>query len=144
MMFSSTIIGKLLPSSMMMHHRVGELMISVLLMQDLIAIGVMIALKCYTTDAFGISQASMILLSVPGLLVFTYVIEKYILVRLFSRFERIREYLFLLAIAWCLSMSEAPYLGLSYEVGAFIAGVSVASSPGAYLAECLKPIRDFS
>ena len=34
--------------------------------------------------------------------------------------------------------------GLTHEVGAFIAGVSIAaSSISIYIAECLKPIRDF-
>jgi Kef-type K+ transport system membrane component KefB len=35
-------------------------------------------------------------------------------------------------------------MGLSAEIGAFIAGVSIASSPiAAYIAESLKPVRDF-
>ncbi len=36
------------------------------------------------------------------------------------------------------------WLGLSAEIGAFIAGVSIASSPIAqYIAISLKPLRDF-
>ena len=35
-------------------------------------------------------------------------------------------------------------LGLSEEIGAFIAGVALASSPiSSYIAESLKPLRDF-
>ena len=35
-------------------------------------------------------------------------------------------------------------IGLSYEIGAFIAGVSIAAGPIAfYISESLKPIRDF-
>ena len=35
-------------------------------------------------------------------------------------------------------------MGLSYEIGAFIAGVSIATSPIAlFIAESLKPLRDF-
>ena len=53
--------------------------------------------------------------------------------------------MFLLSISWCLGMAElANLVGLSYEVGAFIAGVSIAASPIAlYIAESLKPLRDF-
>ena len=42
-------------------------------------------------------------------------------------------------------MAEAAELvGLSYEIGAFIAGVSIARSPIAlFIAESLKPLRDF-
>src|SRR3990167_8599958 len=46
MMFSSTIIGlKLLPTTILHHQHTGELMISVLLMQDIIAILVLIVLN---------------------------------------------------------------------------------------------------
>ena len=53
--------------------------------------------------------------------------------------------MFLVAIAWCLSLAElAGALGLSAEIGAFIAGVSIASSPvSIYIAESMKPVRDF-
>ena len=48
MMFSSTIIGlKLLPASMLNHQHVGEVMVSVLLMQDLIAIVVLVLLNIF-------------------------------------------------------------------------------------------------
>jgi len=62
-----------------------------------------------------------------------------------ARFNRIKEYLFLLSIAWCLSMAQlAVMFGLSAEIGAFIGGVSLAASPIAvYIAESLKPVRDF-
>ena len=43
-------------------------------------------------------------------------------------------------------MSELAWrlLGLSAEIGAFIAGVSLATSPlSVYIAESLKPVRDF-
>ena len=65
--------------------------------------------------------------------------------RLFQRFEKVREYSFLLSIAWCLSVAQLGVMfGLTHEVGAFITGVSIAaSSISIYIAECLKPIRDF-
>lgn len=45
MMFSSTIIGlKLLPSTVLHHQHTGEIIISVLLLQDLIAIVIMLVL----------------------------------------------------------------------------------------------------
>jgi Kef-type K+ transport system membrane component KefB len=51
----------------------------------------------------------------------------------------------LLTIGWCLGVAElAHYIGLSSEIGAFIAGISIATSPIAqYIAEHLKPLRDF-
>ena len=146
MMFSSTIIGlKLLPTTVLHHQHVGELMISVLLLQDLIAIVVLLWLHSATLEGFGLLDAGLVILSLPGLLVFSFLFEKHVLLKLLTRFDRVKEYLFLLSIAWCLSMSElASLVGLSHEVGAFIAGVSIAtSSISLYIAESLKPVRDF-
>ena len=68
-----------------------------------------------------------------------------VLLALIKRFDRYHEYIFLLSIGWCLGLAElSVWLGLSAEIGAFIAGISIASSPIAqYIAISLKPLRDF-
>jgi Kef-type K+ transport system membrane component KefB len=145
MMFSSTIIGiKLLPTTILHHQHTGEVMISVLLFQDLIAILVLLAIKLADGGGNWI-YISKVALGFPGLLVFAFVVERYCLMWLFRKFSRIKEYLFLLAIAWCLGMSFfAVTVNLPFEIGAFIAGVSLATSPiSVYIAESLKPVRDF-
>ncbi len=146
MIFSSTIISlKLLPTNVLHHQHTGEVMISILLLQDLLAIIALLWLNGITMDGFGLTDAGSVILSLPGLLLFAFLFERYVLMYLFKRFDRIREYLFLLAIAWCLSVSEiAHFLKLSHEVGAFIAGVSIATSPiSLYIAESLEPVKDF-
>lgn len=146
MMFSSTIIGlKLLPTSVLHHQHIGEMMVGILLLQDLLAIFTLIVTQSATAGEFNWANLGLVLLFLPLLILFAFVSARFVLIPLFRRFNRIREYMFLLAIAWCLSLSElAHYLGLSREIGAFIAGVSIASSPIAtYIAESLKPIRDF-
>jgi predicted Kef-type K+ transport protein len=62
-----------------------------------------------------------------------------------QRFDTIQEYLFLAAVGWCLGVAQLGHvLGLSYELGAFIAGVSLATHPvSTFIAESLKPLRDF-
>lgn len=69
----------------------------------------------------------------------------YVWLRLLRKFDRVQEFVFLLALAWCLGMAQlAKSLGLSYEIGAFIAGIRVATSPIAlFIAESPKPLRDF-
>ncbi|MDQ2993670.1 MAG: cation:proton antiporter [Pseudomonadota bacterium] len=146
MMFSSTIIGlKLLPTTILHHQHTGEVMISVLLMQDLIAIVAMLMVHGASMGGLNWQDLTQVVLALPGLMLFAFLVEKFILLKLFSRFDRVREYMFLLSISWCLGMAElANLVGLSYEVGAFIAGVSIAASPIAlYIAESLKPLRDF-
>jgi Kef-type K+ transport system membrane component KefB len=146
LMFSSTIIGlKLIPTTVLHHQRTGEIIISVLLLQDIIAIFLLLAIEGMAGERDGWTALSQPLLALPALVVFAYLLEKHVLMRLITRFDRIQEYIFLLAIGWCLGLAEAAErLGLSYEIGAFIAGVSIARSPIAlFIAESLKPLRDF-
>lgn len=146
MMFSSTIIGlKLLPTTILHHQHTGEVMISVLLMQDLIAIIVIILLNSVHDNTFAWGDIMSLFISLPALIVFAFVVERYILVNLLARFDRTQEYVFLLSIGWCLGMAElAKLIGLSDDIGAFIAGVALAASPiSMYIAESLKPLRDF-
>ena len=146
MMFSSTIIGlKLLPTTILHHQHTGEVMISILLLQDLLAIVVLLIIHAVALGGFILKDVLLVVLGFPALLGFAYLFERFILRKLFSKFNRIKEYIFLVAIAWCLTMAQlGVYLGLSDEIGAFIAGVSLASSPiSLYIAESLKPVRDF-
>lgn len=146
LMFSSTIIGlKLIPTTVLHHQRTGEIIISVLLLQDIIAIFLLLAIEGASGDRQGWAALSLPLLALPTLVLVAYLLERYLLTFLITRFDRIQEYIFLLAIGWCLGLAEAAErLGLSYEIGAFIAGVSIARSPIAlFIAESLKPLRDF-
>jgi Kef-type K+ transport system membrane component KefB len=79
------------------------------------------------------------------MILFGFAFSRFVLVRMIRRFDKIQEYIFLVAIGWCLGMAElAEALGLSAEIGAFIAGVALASNPIAlFIALNLKPLRDF-
>jgi Kef-type K+ transport system membrane component KefB len=143
MMFSSTIIGiKLLPTTVLHHRHTGELMVGMLLLQDLLAIIVLMLLM--GGDAGGAS-AVLSLLSLPLLCAGAWLAVRYALLPLIARFDRFHEYIFLVAIGWCLGVAEvAQVLGLSEEIGAFIAGVTIATSPiSQYIAGSLRPLRDF-
>jgi len=146
MMFSSTIIGiKLLPTTVLHHRHIGELMIGLLLLQDLLAIIVlMVLLSANSGDSMG-TTLTVSLLSLPLLAGAALLMVRFVLLPLITRFDSFHEYIFLLAIGWCLGMAEAASaLGLSAEIGAFIAGVTIATSPiSQYIAINLKPLRDF-
>lgn len=146
MMFSSTIIGlKLLPTTILHHRHTGEVMISVLLLQDIIAILVLLFITGASSEGLKLSHVLLIVVSLPSLILIGYLAERFVLNKLLSRFDHVKEYVFLLAIGWCLGLAElAGVMGLSDEIGAFIAGVALAASPIAlYIAESLKPLRDF-
>jgi len=147
MMFSSTIIGiKLLPTTVLHHRRTGELVVSLLLIQDFLAISVLLVLTGgFVEDFSGIARFGKVVLGLPLLIVFAWLFVKYVLLKILTKFDAFHEYIFLVAIGWCLGLSElATFIGLSHEIGAFIAGVSVATSPiSIYIATNLKPLRDF-
>jgi Kef-type K+ transport system membrane component KefB len=121
------------------------MVISVLLLQDLLAIIVLLMLQGYGRGGDLLFDILRQLAVLPVVIVIAWLLERQVLVRLLSRFDQFHEYIFLLAIAWCLGIAElASYLGLSHEIGAFIAGVTLASSPIAlFITEKLKPLRDF-
>ena len=146
MMFSSTIIGiKLLPTTVLHHKHVGELMIGILLLQDVIAIFVLIALMSGDSGGVDISKFASAIIALPFVIAAAWLFVKYVLLKLIARFDRFHEYIFLLAVGWCMGLAElAAALGLSSEIGAFIAGVTLATSPiSQYIATSLKPLRDF-
>ena len=147
MVFSSTIIGlKLLPTTVLHHRHTGEVIVSILLLQDLIAIIMLLLLHSRAdTSQAGTNDLLRLVISLPILIAFTFYFSKYVLSYLFRKFDKILEYVFLVAIGWCLGISQlAAWVGLSHEIGAFIAGVSIATSPIAlFIAESLKPLRDF-
>ena len=147
MMFSSTIIGiKLLPTTVLHHKHTGEMLVSLLLLQDLMAILVLLLLYNFEpSHANNYNDLIIALVALPLLILAAIVMVKFVLLPLMARFDRFHEYLFLLAIGWCLGFAELAHsMNLSYEIGAFIAGISIATSPiSQYIAINLKPLRDF-
>ena len=146
LMFSSTILGlKLLPTTTLHHRHTGQIIISILLIQDLIAIVILLLLQGYGKGTNLLVDVLMQLAAFPLLICITYLLERYVLIKLIQKYDQIHEYIFLLAIAWCMGIAElAVGLGLSSEIGAFVAGVTLASSPIAlFITERLKPLRDF-
>ncbi|MXZ81653.1 MAG: cation:proton antiporter [Gammaproteobacteria bacterium] len=144
--FSSTIIGlKLLPTTVLHHRRSGEIIISILLLQDLIAIAAMLAMNGFGRGDLPMFEMIRLIVALPALGLVAWFAYRFVVFKLLIKFDRIQEYLFLLTIAWCLGLAQlAESMGLSYEIGAFAAGVIIATSPIAmYISESFKPIRDF-
>ena len=145
-MFSSTIIGiKLLPTTALHHKHTGEMLVSLLLLQDLLAILMLLVLHCADDITHSYLPLLMTLAMLPMLVIGAGLVVRFVLLPLMVRYDRFHEYMFLLAIGWCLGLGEVAHAcGLSAEIGAFIAGVTIATSPVArFIAMNLKPLRDF-
>ncbi len=144
--FSSTIIVmRLLSDKGAIEKLYGKIAIGFLLVQDLIAITVLIIISSFSTG--GDFNTIIINLLFKGILiaVLLFVAGYYILPKLSEFFARSQELLFLFSIVWGLSIGALlNYLGFSIEVGALIAGIALSSSPYTYeISSKLKPLKDF-
>lgn len=146
MMFSSTILViKLLPTTQLHHDRMGAFCVGILILQDLIAIGVLALIRCLNSPDGILISFSLLNIKFIIFLILLLLFERYILRNIIKHLERFHESLFILGIAWCLGIASISHqLGIFYETGAFFAGVVLARhSVALFLSESLKPLRDF-
>ena len=148
MTFSSTILGiKLLPTTVLHHRHIGEIVISLAIGARLISNHRVAFRRASWGTRQSTSNIALIGLAagLPAYRRGALLVVRFVLLPLLEKFDEFHEYIFLLAIGWCLTIAQLAHsLGLSYEVGGFIAGVSLATSPIAqYIATHLKPLRDF-
>ncbi|WP_294348181.1 cation:proton antiporter [Prosthecochloris sp.] len=144
MMFSSTIlVVKLMPTITLHQKHMGAVAIAVLIMQDIFAV-LAIAFINGGSSSSVVGWITSILIGVL-LTVVAILAERYIIRKIIMQVQRYNELLNMVALAWCFSLALlSEYIGMSHEIGAFIAGVALASGPlSNYLAENLKFFRDF-
>ncbi|RIJ42086.1 cation:proton antiporter [Pontibacter oryzae] len=146
--FSSTIIiVKLLSDKKEIDSLHGQIAIGFLIVQDLVVVFMMIFLKALDNNIgeqllynmLGMLGRGLGILLAIGLLMI------YVIPRLVQYLARSQELLVLFAIAWAVAVaSGSEYLGFSREVGAFVAGVSLASTQYRnVISGRLVSIRDF-
>lgn len=147
--FSSTIIlTKLLAEKKDVDSMYGQRTLGLMIVQDVIAVGLMIVLSSGGTETAGQSLGSTIgLLAFKGLLLISaiYFLAKFLLPVLLDRVAKNGEFLFLFTIAWCFGVASlVAFAGFSLEIGALLAGISLGSSPyQAEIASRIRPLRDF-
>jgi Kef-type K+ transport system membrane component KefB len=144
--FSSTIIViKLFSDKNELNALHAKVAIGGLLIQDFVAIIMLIFLASISATGSLETQIMNFLLSLVMFAVIIYIVSKYVVERLFSSIAKSQELLFLGAISWCLLLaSVGAYFGFSKEIGAFLAGVSIAALPYSHdVFAKLKYLRDF-
>lgn len=146
--FSSTaIIVTLLSNRNDLNSLHGKIIVGVLLVQDFVAIILLTFFSGISSGgslsirelSFQISARAIVLFAL------TYLVGQYLLPITFHRIARSQELLFLSGLAWCFCLSMvALSLGFSAEIGAFLAGITLAPLPySAHIAAKTKPLRDF-
>ncbi len=146
LMFSSTILViKLLPTTRLHQERMGAVCISVLIMQDLLAIALLAYIRCLCLPGSVLINFGILLIKLIVFIGVLVIIEQFVLRRIMLRVERLHEALFILGLAWCFGIAAiSARIGMFHETGAFFAGVVLARHPiSFFITEKLKPLRDF-
>ncbi len=147
--FSSTIIiVKLLSDKREVDSLHGRIAIGFLIVQDIVVVLVMIGLAALgeAGDTAGLGREALAVLIKGGLFIAAIgLLMRYLLTPLLHQLARSPELLVLFAIAWAVALGAAgAHLGFSKEVGAFLAGVSLASTPyREAIGSRLVSLRDF-
>lgn len=142
-MSSTLIVVKLLHDKFETSSAAGRLTIGVLVLQDVWAIVFMaVQPNLRHPQVGGVLRSFGLGLLLAG---FTYGASKYLLPRVFRAAAREPELIVLTAVAWCFLVSGLAYgAGLSREMGALMAGVSIAAFPyGSDVATKIAGVRDF-
>ena len=124
----------------------GKISIGILIIQDLVAIAVLMVISSISGGAalFGELGFQNLLIGI-GLIVFLFLSGFYILPRLTKHIAKHQELLFLFSIFWCFLIAALfGYIGFSIEIGALIAGIVLSVSPYSIeISSKIRPLRDF-
>ncbi len=147
--FSSTIIiVKLLSDKREIDALYGRIALGILIVQDIVVVLLMLVLGAYGGE---VSEARLaldvleVLAKGSGFLFLVGLLTRFALPILLHSIARSTELIVLFAIAWVIGLAAlGVVLGFSQEVGALVAGVSLAATPyRAAIAARLVTLRDF-
>ncbi|MGY6519020.1 MAG: cation:proton antiporter [Lysobacteraceae bacterium] len=147
--FSSTIIiVKLLSDKREIDSLHGRIAMGFLIVQDIAVVVAMMVVGTQSgaeADVVWWHQAGEVLAKVAGMAVLVGLLMKFVLPRLMHWMAGSQELLLIFAIAWGTSLAAGgEWLGFSKEVGAFLAGFSLASLPFREAINArLASLRDF-
>ncbi len=142
---STIIILKILSDKHEQSRLYGKIAISVSLVQDLIAIALVVITSAGNDTNLAVGSA--ISLAAKGVILALLIY--WASSKLLPQFSRLisgsQEFLFLFAIAWGLGAATLfQKIGLSSEIGALLAGICLATQPYAQeISSRLRPLRDF-
>lgn len=145
--FSSTIIVvKLLTDKKDTESVYGRFVIGILLVQDIIAILIMVFLNTVQANTGSLALTMFITLS-KGIVLTGVVLllARFILPVIIDKVAQSGELLFVFTLAWCFGVASiVKAAGFTVEIGAIIAGIALAASPyQPMIASRMRPLRDF-
>ncbi|MBN2087734.1 cation:proton antiporter [Candidatus Peregrinibacteria bacterium] len=125
----------------------GQVAISILLVQDVIAILALLALTGFEAGSFSFDYIRFGGILVKGIILsaLAILIARKLLGYLYNKIATSHELLILFSLGWAFLVALAcEYIGFNIEIGAFIAGLSLASLPYTFEINAkAKVLRDF-
>lgn len=145
--FSSTIVVvKLLSDRKEMNSLYGKLALGILLVQDVIAILLLVILSGIGRGAeFSFWNLILVLVEAIALFVGMLILGRRVFPIIFDKVARSNELLFLVSMAWVFLVAAfVSKIGFSVEIAGFLAGLALANSSEHHeIASRVKPLRDF-
>lgn len=148
--FSSTIIVvKLISDKHELSSLYGKISVGILLVQDFIAILVLIFLSGFNKNSTAAPITEFAIIALKAVILFSLVwyLSKSIFPKVVEVLARSTETLFLVSIAWVFLLAaviSSPFIGFSIEIGGFLAGLALANSIANYqIIAKAKILRDF-
>ena len=150
LVFSSTIIVvKFLSDKKDLHSLYGKIAIGVLLLQDFLAITVLIFLSSFNSETPSNFIVTSAVVLAKGIVLFGIVgyLSQKVFPKIVGALSKSSEILFLVSIGWVFGLAaliSSPMIGFSVEIGGFLAGLALANSIANYqIIAKAKILRDF-
>jgi Kef-type K+ transport system membrane component KefB/Trk K+ transport system NAD-binding subunit len=144
--FSSTIIiMKLLSDKKDLDTLYGRISIGFLIVQDFIAIAILLIISSLNNGVNLTSLAVETILKGFAGIIILFVVTIYVLPSLTRIIAKSQEFLLLFSLGWCFAIASVfYYFNFSIEAGALLAGISLSLSPYHFeISSKMKPLRDF-
>lgn len=125
---STMIVVKILYDKSELATLPGRITLGILVFQDIWAI-LFLSLQPNLQDP-GVFTIMLSFIKGAALVLLSFLLSRYLLLRVFSFIAKVPELLLITAIAWCFLIAGiAGGIGLSREMGALVAGVSLSTFP---------------
>lgn len=142
---STIVIVKVLSDKEDIERFYGRITIGILIVQDFVAMFVLLWISAVGTGGDMVSVASIAIIKGVLAVVLLWAAAKYILPHLFRYAAHSQELLFVTAISWCFAVASGLHLlGFGIEIGALFAGIALAGTGfQREIGKKIIPLRDF-
>lgn len=144
---STVIVVNLLAVKKDLQSLYGRLTVGYLLVQDFVAIGILVFLSGVSRGDVSLVTIFLVILKGLVLLAGAVWLSDKLLHRVLNWLGKSSEILFVVSLGWCLviaALVASPWIGFSVEMGGFLAGLALASvSENLSIISKVRPLRDF-